>query len=433
MEGSPVRGHPRAGITRLNQARSTQAFQEEFVQLIRTDLPHTEVFVGVLDRDSRTLQLPVWVRSHLERHQALAMKLEQGAMVGISHSEDSPVPRPASAARSSVVLIPIIDDAVMVGAIGLVSPLGGPHLSAEEVEGVRQFGHETAPILARLLEIETLMSRAHELSGIADRAARAEAGLATAVAEKNRVNAFLKVGWHVQSNIAHDLRTPLAAIRGYARMILDGRSGEINDTQRDYLRIITENTNRLINVATWMNHVAELSAQDFNLGAFDLREVWAESVTTNQQNLANKSLTLTEQIPGESFAIIADREKLAYSLNELIAAAVKLAQSGSAITVEFSHGREREVIVKIVASGSSLEPEVLSRISDRTFNSSVTPLTQNTNDGLFRVYDIIGMHGGRLFVNSVRGQSSTFLFTLPTVTIDGEDKSHEQAVNFSRR
>ena len=61
---------------------------------------------------------------------------------------------------------------------------------------------------------------------------------------------------------------------------------------------------------------------------------------------------------------------------------------------------------------------------------------QNKHDGhinLSRVYDIVGMHGGRLFVSSPAGEGSTFLFTLPTVTVGGEDKSHEQTVNFGRR
>jgi signal transduction histidine kinase len=411
-------------------------FQSEFTRSIRAELPHTEVFFGLVDVSSRIPQLPAWVRSYIDRHPELAAKLEQGAMVGISHTEDNPVPRPASAARSSVVLIPVIDDTSLLGAVGLISPLDGPHLSAEEVESVRQLAHETAPILARLQEIESLTRKVQELSGLADRVSRAETNLTTAVERRNQFDAMLKIGWHVQANIAHDLRTPLAAIRGYARMILDGRSGDVNDTQRDYLRVITENTNRVINVATWMNYLAELSAQNFNLNAFDLCYVWGEAVQKNQQALANKSLTLTEQIPDDSFEIVADREKLAYVLNELIATAAKLADAGSAISAEFSHGREREIMVKITASGSGIAPEVLSRISDRTFNSSVKSLTQNTSDtdiGLSRVFDIVGMHGGRMFVNSTSANLSTFLFTLPTVTIGGEDKNHEQAVNSGRR
>jgi signal transduction histidine kinase len=436
MDGTPVREQDKAGITRLNQVKDTQTFQTEFVRVIRADLPNTEVFFGLLDTDSKTLQLPVWVRSHLERHQGLALKLEQGAMVGISHTEENAVPRPTSAARSSVVLIPVIESNTLLGAVGLVSPLDGAHLSAEEVEAVRQTAHETAPILARLQEIESLRRQAQEVAAIAERAARAERNLVKVVDERNHFDALIKIGWHVQSNIAHDLRTPLAAIRGYARMMLDGRSGEINDTQREHLRIITENTSRLIDVANWMNHIAELTAQHFHLNAFDLRQLWAESVSANQQSLADKSLKLNEQIPNESFEVIADREKVAYVFNELIAVAVKVSETGSAITAKFSHGREREVAVKISASGPGIAPEALSRIFDRSFNSSVTPIMQNKHDAhinLSRVYDIIGIHGGRLFVNSPTGEGSTFLFTLPTVTVGGEDNSHEQTVNFGRR
>ena len=96
MDGSPVRGQDKAGITRLNQVKDTQTFQAEFVRLVGADLPHTEVFFGLLDDDSKTLQVPAWVRSHLERHQGLALKLQQGAMVGISHTGENAVPRPAA-------------------------------------------------------------------------------------------------------------------------------------------------------------------------------------------------------------------------------------------------------------------------------------------------------------------------------------------------
>src|SRR2546422_8593342 len=87
-------------------------------------------------------------------------------MVGISHKEENPVPRPATAARCSVVLIPVINDGILHGTIGLVSPLVGPHLSAEEIESVRQLTHEAAPILARLREIESLTGKIQELAGI---------------------------------------------------------------------------------------------------------------------------------------------------------------------------------------------------------------------------------------------------------------------------
>jgi signal transduction histidine kinase len=145
---------------------------------------------------------------------------------------------------------------------------------------------------------------------------------------------------------------------------------------------------------------------------------------------------LTERISDQSFEIVADAEKLAYAFNQLIAAAAKLSDYGSTITAEFSHGREQEVMVKISISGSGLTPEALNRVFDRSINSSVPAAAQDTDAmhmSLNAVHDIVGMHGGRMFVNSTPGQGSTLLFTLPAVTIGGEDKNNEQAVNISRR
>jgi len=48
------------------------------------------------------------------------------------------------------------------------------------------------------------------------------------------------------ANLAHDLRTPFVSIRGYTRMLLEERVGPINSTQREYLTIVAENTDKAI-------------------------------------------------------------------------------------------------------------------------------------------------------------------------------------------
>src|SRR5438046_2015120 len=137
MDGSPVRGHAKTPIARLNELHDVQTFQAELVRVAAAELPHAEIFFGILDVSSKMLQFPSWVKLHLDRHPGLYGRLEQGEMVGISHSAaDNPVLRPASAARSSVVLIPFISDGILHGAIGLVASLDGPQLSAEDIEGM---------------------------------------------------------------------------------------------------------------------------------------------------------------------------------------------------------------------------------------------------------------------------------------------------------
>jgi len=436
MEGSPVRGQQKVAIVQLNESPTVENFHTEIIRLISSEFKSAQIFFGVVDAQAKSLQLPAWIKSHLERHTGLQKKLEQGEMVGISAMENNPLPRPATAARSSVVLIPLISEGRLRAAIGLVSSLEQPPPSAEDIEAARQLAYEAAPILGRLQEIEELRLANQALSDKVQSAQSREEEITTLREERNALDAILQMRSHQQVNVAHELRTPLAAIRGYARMILDGRGGAINEKQAEYLRIVTDNTNRLITLVAWMSYVAELSAQHLKVSAFDFREVWTECADGNQQKLEEKSLKLNQQVSEESFPMIGDREKLAYVVNELLAVAIVLAEAGGTITAELSHGREREVTFKLSEKGRDIPAEVLSKIFDRPFNTIAKPAGQNTESSalsLSGVYDVLGMHGGRVFVNSTAGQGATFLFTLPAITAGAEEESHEQAVNFSRR
>ncbi len=412
MEGSPVRGQDKSRLSRLNASADIQSFQSNLLEVIRAEFPYTPFFFAVPEQNSQELGLPPWIRTYLERHPGLLDKLEQGETAGIDNSTQ-PFPRPATAARSRVILVPMMYEGKLQAVVGIEAPLEKPPVSAETIEAIRQLANEAASIMARLQSIDRLVN------------------------ERNSLLALLEMQSHLQANAAHELRTPLAAIRGYVRMIVDGRGGEINDTQKDYLRVVTENTNRLINVVNWVSHVAELTAQDFNLTTFDLRDVWAGALQSYEQVLAEKSVVLAQKIPDEPFGIIGDREKLTYVFNELIATVLKLSIPASPVAVEFSHGRERGISFKISVQGANIPTETMSRIFERSFGGTVNPVSSVSDDpsriSLFGAYDVIGMHGGRLFVNSGLGQGSTFLFTLPAITIAGEDESNEQAVHSGRR
>src|SRR5437762_13392646 len=104
----------------LNQDKNPQYSHKELVRLIRGDVQHIEVFFGLFDVASKVLHVPSWLRSHLERHPGLIVKLEEGEMVGITHEPDANARR-AGAARASVVLIPLLSDGRLQAAIGLVS------------------------------------------------------------------------------------------------------------------------------------------------------------------------------------------------------------------------------------------------------------------------------------------------------------------------
>jgi len=436
MEGTPVRGTRRVPFVQLNECPNLERFQSEIVRLASSEFKHAQVFFGVVDPESKTLQLPAWIQSHLERHPGLHKKLESGEMVGISASEGNTEARSAAANRLSVVLIPVRRQETLMAAIGLASAPDEPPLSAEDTEIARLLAYDAAPILARLQEIEDLRLEHRRLLAQLEKVERLEEEVHRLREERNALEAIRQMHSHQQANVAHELRTPLAAIRGYVRMILDGRCGTTNEKQKDYLRIVTDNTNRMITLVAWMSHVSELSSQHFKLSTFDLRDVWRECADGYRQQLTGKSLKLHERLASEPFLMFGDSEKIADALNELVGVALRLAASGGTITAELSHGKDGEVSFKLSDKGSKIPADVLSKIFDRPFNTIGKVTAQNTQSSaisLSGVYDVVGMHGGRIFVSNTAGQGATFLFTLPAVTAGGEENSHEQAINISRR
>src|SRR5437899_12899023 len=103
MDGISVRELSKTSFARLNQVKDPENFHAELVRLIRGDFQHIEVFSGLFDVACKVLHVRSWLRSHLERHPGLIVKLKEGEMVGITH-EPVASARRGGAAPASVVL-----------------------------------------------------------------------------------------------------------------------------------------------------------------------------------------------------------------------------------------------------------------------------------------------------------------------------------------
>jgi signal transduction histidine kinase len=150
--------------------------------------------------------------------------------------------------------------------------------------------------------------------------------------------------------------------------------------------------------------------------------------------LSEKNVLLKEVIPEGSFPLVCDRAKLSEILRTLILTSLEHTNTGGEITVEFIRGREGEISVRISDNGVGLPAELLLNAADRHYRPGFSAPAQESTMGIGGVQDVVGLHGGRLFVTTKAGEGSTFLFSLPAVQKGGEEKSHdEQAVHSGRR
>jgi signal transduction histidine kinase len=225
--------------------------------------------------------------------------------------------------------------------------------------------------------------------------------------------AILQINSHLISNVCHEFRSMLTAVRGYSKRILEGRDGAITAAQREDLTVVLRNTNKLLDLVS--HSLPFVAEQRLRVESFDLREVWRSAVQRVRRRLTEKSISIREQIPAGSFTVAADRQRLAAVFEIILANAIHCSANASEIVAQFVRGANGELTTRVLANGEALPAHLI----DRNFShqDESAPAAAGTNDlqmaGLSLVHDMVWLHGGRMAVMSTAGEGTVFVVTLP--------------------
>ena len=216
----------------------------------------------------------------------------------------------------------------------------------------------------------------------------------------SQLQARMELDSHVMSNAIHELRTPLVAIRGYARLMLEEQTGPINDQQREFLQTVVANANRLADVLNGLARVTSNPCQ-LSLAPCDIRSLWQKSVELTRLTAERKAVALVQMSSPGGFVVFGDREKLLLVMCKLLAHAIEVSKSGSVIYVEFSEAGER---ISLRIRGSSVN------------GGEILPEAAAGQSGLSLARDIVWQHGGRL--SAMNSAEHGFALTLAFPVID---------------
>jgi signal transduction histidine kinase len=335
-------------------------------------------------------------------------------------AEEAYTPLYASMLRTSALLLVGFSMAVLASLfVGrrVVRPLEALRRGVERI-GKGELNHRLD--LKTGDEIEIL---AEEFNEMAAHVRDAYTGLERKVAERTHAlkvaNEKLEEASQLKSqflaNVNHELRTPVSAIIGYARLVLRGTQGQISQLQRDNLQDLLHNAERLLSQIDSLLEFSKIEAgkMEVHVQPVKLDEVIKGAISTVEPTMNGDSVRIIREIASDLPALNTDREKLRQILLNLLDNAVKFTDRGE-IKVMAS---QQNGALKLTVSdtGIGIEKEELKQIFEefhRGHSSSIKKY-RGTGLGLAIVKQFANLLGGEVGVESEVGKGSVFIITLP--------------------
>jgi len=241
------------------------------------------------------------------------------------------------------------------------------------------------------------------------------------------------------SVVSHELRTPLTAIKGYTqhlvrrleRRLRTARQAQTQPPQKlqeqnapapeppetydlRSLYIVqsqAEHLERLVNDLLDLSRV-QWGHLELHPDTFFLADLLAESVHAVQVGAEQHSISLEINVPDTQ--IVADRQRIAQVVGNILDNAVKYSPHGGQIIVSLQE-QDGDFLVSICDQGIGVSPEYLDHIFERFYRVRNTASHQYSGIGLglYVARAIVERHGGRIWFSNNPGNGSTFYFTLP--------------------
>jgi signal transduction histidine kinase len=218
------------------------------------------------------------------------------------------------------------------------------------------------------------------------------------------------------STVTLELRTPLTSIRAFSEILNDNPELEAQQRAR-FIAIIVKESERLTRMINQVLDLAKLESgrAEWHASVVDLRQVIEDAVATTSQLLSDKGICRGLDLPARVAPVQADRDRLLQVLLSLISNAVKFcaAEDGRIDSVL----RELPEALRVEGrdNGAGIDADDQEAIFERFRQAGdhLTEKPQGTGLGLPISRQIIEHFGGRLWVDSARGQGACFSFTLP--------------------
>ncbi len=217
------------------------------------------------------------------------------------------------------------------------------------------------------------------------------------------------------SAVSHEMKTPLAGIKAYVELLVDG-DAEDEETQEEFLQVINGQADRLQRLVDNMLNLARIEAGVVNVSkeTRSLNELLEEAASVVQPTAEAKQIELVTELSPMYLGVLADRDMLTQSAINLLSNAVKYTPAGGTVTLR-SRMEDGRVRFEVEDTGVGLDEEDCKRVFEKFYRVAKDKnMASGTGLGLPLAKHIVeDVHSGSLVVESTPGQGSTFSVSLP--------------------
>ncbi len=302
-----------------------------------------------------------------------------------------------SLATKLVLFIPVQSSGRFYGALGFGSCRENRTWQADESRLLEAVARQLGLVLENAHLFRETRQRAEEL-----------AAAFTQLEEMDHLkDAFIQ-------NVSHELRSPLALIRGYAEMLDAGEIGEVPADQKKPVAIIARRARMLSDLVKDITLILEAEVSPPEAQPIPLDEMAQNAVEDFQVEVEQAELALEAEIELDLPPVSGDPTYMRRVLDNLIGNAVKFTPAGGTITVSLRRDGET-VALAVSDTGIGIPVDKLERIFDRFYqvDGSARRRHGGVGLGLALVREIVEAYGGRVTVESEVDRGSTFTAHIP--------------------
>ena len=288
-----------------------------------------------------------------------------------------------------------------------------------DLHGLLNESRAAAPgeVVSREIKLPEPSERVLQVHAVPLRFTSDEPGVVIILHDITELRRLEQVRTEFVANVSHELRTPLTAIQGYLETLLDGALEEPQHA-RKFLEIVfrhTERLGRLTDDLTDLSNI-ELGRISLRIEPADLTEVTESALAIIQPRAGSGRVTVEASFPADMPEVLADRDRLAQILINLVDNAVKYTPAGGHVWVEAQRLPSGMVEVAVRDTGVGVPKADLPRLTERFYRVDKARSRElgGTGLGLAIVKHLVLAHGGELGIESELWKGTTVRFTLPT-------------------